>query len=283
MSNFDDIVKAATTAMNRGDLDTAESLVDGLLMKVKHAADDSDDGDPDDWSESADASADGNNASDDDDDGEDDDDDDGEMDKLLRIAKDDHAIIREHVNMSNTVPARRTARQRGYHQQSDNYSTAYMKPPEGPGKRHKFIARAEHIRERDGVSRAESLTRARQEFPETYVDYQDHLARRTTRQQHMVRGWDKVGKAAPDTFQDLCAAELKKSAGSLTHEMAAQRVCQQFGFRAFDHEMYKGESKLTERFEKRVNRLIAEGYSGEDACRLVKQADPLLFKAMQLV
>jgi hypothetical protein len=148
--------------------------------------------------------------------------------------------------------------------ESDSYATAVMPPPEGPGKRHKFIARAEFIRDRDGVSRAESLSRARTEFPETYVSYQGHVANRSLRQQALHRGHNFIGKAAPDTFQDLCAAELKKSAGSLTHEMAAQRVCQQYGFRAFDNEMYKGESKLTEGFEKRVNRLIAEGYS-EDA------------------
>jgi hypothetical protein len=250
-------------------------------MKVKRAA--ADDGDPDDWSEPADASADGNNASDDDDNGEDgdDDDDDEEMDKLLRIAKDDHDIIARHINMSNSVRTNRHPRA-SYDQSGDAYHTGYMPPPEGPGKRHKFLARIDYIKDRDGVSRTEAQSRARTEFPETYVSFQRHLANRSLRQQALHRGHNFIGKAAPDTFQDLCAAELKKSAGSLTHEMAAQRVAQQYGFRAFDNEMYKGESKLTERFEKRVNRLIAEGYDGETACRLVRQADPLLFKAMQL-
>jgi hypothetical protein len=276
--NYQDLIRKAEASLAQGNLDQAEALLDYVTKAQADEEDEADGGyNPHESNPSLDVS-------DDDDDETDDDEDDGDtVDKALRtLRKADKDIIARHVNMSNTMRTHGHPRARGYDGTADPYATAVMKPPEGPGKRHKFIARAEHIRERDGVSRAESLTRARQEFPETYTDYQDHLVRRTTRRQHMVRGWDRVGKAAPDTFQDLCAAELKKSAGSLTHEMAAQRVCQQFGFRAFDHEMYKGESKLTERFEKRVNRLNAEGYDGETACRLVRQADPLLFKAMQL-
>jgi hypothetical protein len=40
---------------------------------------------------------------------------------------------------------------------------------------------------------------------------------------------------------------------------------------------------LSDRFQKRVDDLIAEGYSGEDACRIIRKADPLLFRAMQIV
>ena len=47
--------------------------------------------------------------------------------------------------------------------------------------------------------------------------------------------------------------------------------------------MYKGESRLADRFQKRVDDLVNEGYSGEDACRIIRKSDPLLFKAMQLV
>jgi hypothetical protein len=47
--------------------------------------------------------------------------------------------------------------------------------------------------------------------------------------------------------------------------------------------MYKGESRISERFAKRVNALVAEGYSGTDACQIIRKSDPLLFAALQVV
>ena len=264
MSEFDDLLKAADRAMATNNLDLAESIADSLLYKIKAAADDSEYDDP------SNPSLDASDDSDDEDDGENDDesdeDDDGEVTKAY------------HEHSGGNSPYR----MRGQHvavNRPDTRRISATPPPEGPGKLHRFISRANFIKERDGISRAESLTRARQEHPTLYTDYQRHLASRTTRQQHMVRGWDKVGKAAPDTFEDLVATEIRKGCPP-DGRVAAQRVAQQFGFRCFDHELFKGESKLTERFEKRVNALIAEGYTGEDACRLVRQADPLLYKAM---
>jgi hypothetical protein len=68
-------------------------------------------------------------------------------------------------------------------------------PPEGPGKRHKFEARVDYIKDRDGISRTQAMSRARAEFPQTYTSYQRHLASRTTRQQHMAAAGTRSAKA----------------------------------------------------------------------------------------
>jgi hypothetical protein len=271
ISELEALIKSAERSIARGDFDAAEAGIDyanSVIRKAKQAA--SDDEADDDYDDPSNPSADAADDDDGDDDGaddEDDDDDDSEVSKAYH----------EHSNAGSPH------RMRGQHvrvQKPETYRLSATPPPEGPGKRHRFISRAEHIRRRDGVSRTESLVRARQEFPETFTDYQDHLSRRSTRRQHMVRGWENIGKS--DTFQDHVAAELRKSAGSLTHEMAAQRVAQAHGFRAFDNQMFKGESVVA-RFESKVNSLIRKGYDGTTACQLVREAEPVLFKAMQLL
>jgi hypothetical protein len=167
--------------------------------------------------------------------------------------------------------------------QPETYRVSATPQPEGPGKRHRFISRAEHIRRRDGVSRAESLTRGRQEFPETYTDYQDHLSRRSTSRQHMVRGWNKVGKAAP-SFESLVNEQLAK--GCPNYEVAAQRVLTLHGADAWRNRsgINKAAADLTERFQKRVDALIDEGYSGTEACQIVRQQDNgLMYKVLQII
>jgi hypothetical protein len=97
----------------------------------------------------------------------------------------------------------------------------------------------------------------------------------------MVRGWDKVGKnSGSETFESLVSEQMVKGCNM---EVASQRVAQLHGYEATRNSMYKGESKLSDRFQKRVDALIAEGYSGEDACRIIRKADPTLFRAMQIV
>jgi hypothetical protein len=179
MSEIDDLLKAADRAMGTNNLDAAESIVDSLLMKVKAASDNSDD-------EYGDPSNPSMDAADNDDDDDGDSEDDEEEDDSEDVSKAYH----EYSNAGSPH------RMRGEHvrvNRPDTYRISATPPPEGPGKRHKFIARAEFIRDRDGVSRAESLSRARTEFPETYVSYQRHLANRTTRQQalRMGQGWKK--------------------------------------------------------------------------------------------
>jgi hypothetical protein len=99
----------------------------------------------------------------------------------------------------------------------------------------------------------------------------------------MVRGWDKVGKAAPETFEDLVATEIRKGCPP-DGRVAAQRVAQQYGFRACDNAMYKGESRLADRFQAIVKRIADEGTcSLEDATRTARLENPTLFKALQVL
>jgi hypothetical protein len=97
----------------------------------------------------------------------------------------------------------------------------------------------------------------------------------------MVRGWENIGKgAASTTYEDLVSEQIAKGC---SYELAQQRVAQAHGYEATRNTMYKGESRLADRFQKRIDDLIAEGYSGEDACRLIRKSDPVLFRAMQIV
>src|SRR5262249_4287561 len=76
--------------------------------------------------------------------------------------------------------------------------------------RHKFDSRVDQVQERDNCSRNEAMSRARNEFPETYQDYQRHIARHSTQAQRVLHGGHFVGKSGPSTYDDLVAAEMRK-------------------------------------------------------------------------
>ena len=83
-----------------------------------------------------------------------------------------------------------------------------------------------------------------------------------------------------ETFESLVSEQMAKGC---SYELAQTRVANLHGYEAMSNTMYKGESRLADRFQKRVDDLVNEGYSGEDACRIIRKADPLLFRAMQIV
>ena len=66
-------------------------------------------------------------------------------------------------------------------------------------------------------------------------------------------------------------------------EVASQRVAQLHGYEATRNSMYKGESKLADRFQKKVDALIADGFSGTEACSIIRKSEPLLYRAMMVV
>ena len=174
MSEIDELLKAADRALATNDLDSAESIVNSLLLKTKQAA-------SDDYEDVSNPAAEDEDLEDPDAGDNSDDDDDEDVSKAY------------HEHGTSGAPTR----MRGQHvrvNRPDTYRISATPPPEGPGKRHKFEARVDYIEDRDGISRTQAMSRARAEFPQTYTSYQRHLASRTTRQQHMVRGWDKVGK-----------------------------------------------------------------------------------------
>jgi hypothetical protein len=273
MSEIDELLKAADRAMATNNLDAAESIVDSLLMKVKQAAGEEDDSDYDDPSNpSADAAADDGDNGDDDED--DDDDDDGSMDKLLRKAW--------HERSTSGAPTR----MRGQHvrvQTPETYRLSAEVQPQGTGKRHRFESRVDHIQHRDGISKHLAMSRARVEHPVAYTDYQDHLARRSTSQQHMVRGHNLIAKsAASTTYEDLVSEQIAKGCSP---ELAAQRVVNLHGYRALDTRMFTETAEdITKRFQREVEKIMYEdGCDATEATRLARIENPTLFKALQLV
>jgi hypothetical protein len=52
----------------------------------------------------------------------------------------------------------------------------------------------------------------------------------------MVRGWHRVGKSAPTSYEDLVSEQIAKGC---SYEIAQQRVAQAHGFRALDTRIMK--------------------------------------------
>jgi hypothetical protein len=241
-----------------------ERQADALLAKLNRALGDADDNDADmedTWSEHADAQASGNNASNDDDtEPDDDEDDDGDLHKDERYL--DRG--RGHQNMG---PVRVNERF-----PPDPYQLGFVDVV-GQGKRHKFDARVDLVAERDGVSRNEAMSRARQEFPESYADYQMWLAEQPTNQQHIRRSWgndSRAAKGAATTYEDLVAQEMRKGCN---YEIAGQRVMQTHGSAALRSRALGPRSdpaRITKRLTQRIDELRADGLSGCEALRKLR-------------
>jgi hypothetical protein len=273
------LIKSAEAAMRNGDIDTAEGLVNRVMRK--QAAADAEDEYDDPSNPSLDASDDGDNPEDDpedDDEGIYEDDEDDEEDPAVIKAE---AFVHDHKNMTASVRPRASARARGYTSQSDTYQTG-VTPTVGEPKRHKFDARVEYVQDRDGCSKTEAMSRARQEFPETYRTYQDDLARQRTSAQRIVRGQHFLGKRRSTTYEDLVSAEIRKGCNM---EVASQRVAQQHGFGAMRNRMFaKGAENVVSRFQKRVDQIAYEDNCGlDEATRKARIENPRLFRAMQSV
>jgi hypothetical protein len=251
------LVKAAESAAERGDLDSAERYMDTALAKAKKATNNNIE---DDWSEEADSEADGNNASLDDgdnNDGDYEDDEDDEEDGGWRRASrvQSEAAKRadpagslgrgdDHQNMG-PVSFDRT------HRPTTHPLDAW--PTTAKPERHKFDARVDFVQDRDGVSRTEAMSRARNEFFETYQDYQNHLAQQSTSAQRVRRGGHFLGKSAPTTYEDLVSTEMRKG---VTMEVAGQRVMQQHGSAALRNRMFKNYRSMEEQLIEKAQEII---------------------------
>jgi hypothetical protein len=274
MTDLQALIRKCESLVHTGRIDEAESLMKYIEKAQADEEDDAEDNfdDP------------SNPSMDDSDDGDEEDDD--SVDKALRALRKlgveglnwdtptDQVVGRgnSHANMSHEVD-----------DVHDAYPYKLSDTPAVGGQqtRHKFMDKVDQIQDRESVGRDVAMTRARQRHPELYTSFQRHTAAQSTKDQAATRGFDRaIGKRAPDTYQDLVATEIRKGC---SYELAQQRVAQAHGFRAFDHDLRKAESKLADRFQKRVDDLVNEGFSGEEACRIIRKADPLLFKAMQIV
>jgi hypothetical protein len=271
LSYAKDLLKASEDAMNAGDLDLAESLLNSALRKAAKANTNNSADDDDDFGDGPSATSMGADNGDDDDDQDDDEDEDDEaVDKMLRTLRKDEAFLdrgRGHRSMRGVV---------GHEQAPTTYRTDMAPTVEQP-KHHKFETKIAEIAMRDKVPKHVAQATARLEHPGLYEDYQNSLARQSTIAQHVTRGMHFVDKRASGNA--LVQAEMAKG---LSYEAAAQRIAQQYGFPAFNNQLSKGE-RLTDRFAKRVDALIDEGYTGTEACELVRKLDPALYRAMQVV
>jgi len=265
MSEIDELLKAADRALATNNLDVAESLVDSLLLKVKQAADD--EADDDDYDPNA--SNPSMDASDSDDDGDDDEED---------VSKAFH----EHSGGDSPH------RMRGQHlrvQRPETYRlSAAPQQPQGRTKRHRFESRVEHIKQRDNISKTEAMSRARVEHPVLYTEYQGWLADRSTSQQHMTRGWQRIGKRGGSSFEEMVSDEVLRK--GVTAEVGAQRIANLYGYAATrdDNRMFKasGES-IVKRFQAEVAKIMDEdGCDATEATRLARIENPVLFKALQV-
>jgi hypothetical protein len=106
-------------------------------------------------------------------------------------------------------------------------------PAVQPSGRHKFDALTDKIQREENVSKTEAQSRARHRHPDVYASYQDHLSGSSAQSQQSERSRVRgtYNKRAPVTAEDYIAAEIRKG---FSPEMAAQRVAQLHGFRAFD-------------------------------------------------
>jgi hypothetical protein len=221
----------------------------------------------------------------DDEDGDDDEDDNSEVDKSLRALR---KLGVQGLNFGQQNTDEVTDRGRGHQNMSAEVETVHDDYPYklsdtpavgGQKTKHKFEQKIDSIQQNEKCGRQEATTRARIRHPTLYSSYQGYAAMQSTKDQ-ATRGFDRgVGKRGPNSYEDLVATEIRKGC---SHELAQQRVAQAHGFRAFDQQMFKGESAVA-KFESKVNALIDQGLSGEEACRLVRKTEPNLFKAMQIV
>jgi hypothetical protein len=133
---------------------------------------------------------------------------------------------------------------------------------------HKFVALTEKLANDKGIPKSQAMSLARQQFPDVYAHYVGSA----------------TFKAAPGSFEALVSEELAK--GCSTYEQAAQRVVQQYGFRALDsRDMTKREatSVLAEdQLLKRAGTLLEDdpALSRTDALRKARQDHPSLYRRM---
>jgi hypothetical protein len=151
----------------------------------------------------------------------------------------------------------------------DNRPGALSSSTHAPN-RHKFEALVDKIKNDQGIPKSQAMAYAREQYPEVYRSYQRH-----------TNSVESTFKRAPTTFEGLVNAEMRKGVNS---EVAAQRVAQLHGFRAFDQpsRIVKRRGDLLYTFQKRVDDIMHEdGVDATEATRRARQEDPRLFSAMQ--
>jgi hypothetical protein len=252
MSTTDDcerLIEKAFAASERGDITTACDLLDKAKRDLNQQLSDleeigqDDDGEPDD------------------------DDEDASNPSLEKAA--DSGMAFDHRNMGPVAV--------DHEHQATTHRTGLWPSTQQPD-RHKFHSRIEFVQQRDGVNRSTAMGRARLEYSADYENFQRWQSGTTAQQQQSDRS---VKRAAPETFEDLVSAEIRKG---VNMEVAGQRVLQRYGSQALRNRflLAKGASEISERFEKRLDAIQARDLcSRTDAQRTLRKEDPRLFSTLQ--
>jgi hypothetical protein len=296
---FSQMLKAAVTSLEAGDLDTAERYLNRCTIMQKgdvhihnygNGIDDDDDEDADNgttvedtWSEAADAKAKGKNASlkraKNNSDGEDDGDDDEDDPSYTRkIAKWSHDYNLPHYGGTPSPTQPSSLGAEGPSQRADTYQLS-VTPTVGQPARTSFDSYVDQIAERDKVTRPVAMSRARIEQPKAYEDFQQFASEEPTSAQHMRRDRGMTTKAAPTTYEDLVSAQMAKG---VTEEVAAQRVMQQHGSFALRNRMIaKRGPSITRTFAKGAAQIMqADGVDRCEALRRLRKERPDWYDAL---
>jgi hypothetical protein len=298
-SNFSTLLRSAISNLEAGRLDDAERLLtkaeklvdQSTTVHHHHYGNSLDDDEPDDdeengnykdtWSEPANGRAKYNNASkaasnnrngnslDDEDDDEDD-------NNNNHVAKSDYHY---HVlGGSKTLPEPKDTPMTGGGK-GDTYSLGTEPATRAP-REHKFDRLVEHVQERDGCSKAQAMSRARQEYPDTFESYQSFLSDSPTSEQHARRAGRGVGKSMPEDYESLVAAEIRKGN---PWRVAEQKVVNLHGSSALSNRMIKRNGpSVTAEFAKRADQILWDTPNIDrcEALRRLRKAQPWLYSAL---
>jgi hypothetical protein len=285
---IDDLLKSAVYNLERGNLSTAEQLLNNCERRIAKASvthnhyynsngnddDDDDNGTvTDTWSEAADSNAEGNNASLDDDDEDDE-------DAFVRKASYHHRIQGGAEPLPE--PSKGTPMRSG--DSSDTYSLGTTPATRNPT-RHKFEALTDKIADEEGCPKTEAQSRARQRFPDVYTSYQSAVADSPTSAQHTRRAGHGVGKAMPMDYESLVSNEMLTK--GVSWRTAETRIINQYGSTAFNDSnrmIKRAGSSIEAEFTRRANEIMdATGCERTEALRALRLQKRYLYDALNSV
>jgi hypothetical protein len=270
MSTFNDLLKAATVLTDNDDLEGANRALNKAERMIAKAYDDDDEEDENNFDSPSDPS------------GDDEDEDDDDNGNGLKKWSTDYSYDGYG---GTAAPRQPTTTRQGLPQVGDTYNVSTTATTAVP-LRSRFDSRVDFICQRDGVSRSVAMTRARTEFPTDYVQHQSYIAESPTNEQVMQRFpvGSQSNKRAPADYESLCAEQIAKGCSPT---LAAQRVCQLYGYPAFNNRAMSALAKgqdIETRFRRIAKRIAdEEGLPLEEATRKARLRNPSLFKALQSV
>jgi hypothetical protein len=278
--DYDELVAKANRLISSGDYDAAERAIRQVenFAKAKHRVTITHDDTPvDDWSEPANAKANGNNADGDDEDDEPDDysseaDEPDEDDVPMKTKKGQQGnynlMDRGHANMATP---RSSAHKPAYTGTSTTSATTAPR-------RHKFESAVERLqRENGGLSKTGALQMARRLYPELFRDYNSSSAQV---QQASRSGTNEYAKSRGASYEDLLGQELVACNGN--EVLAKQRLIQRWGNSLPPSVITKNARDLAEVWQSELEDIVDEtGASYCEAAQHLRKIRPSLFKAMR--